>query len=266
MTHEMLDNSNQIYKDLYDTGKDRFTSLPYWHRSYSNWLKKENDNLIKNTYNSYKRGTIIYIDFGVNVGSEISGGHFAIVITKNDNRKSSMLNVVPLTSKNKKFYLPIDKTVFENASNVLKQHLEDYIKNIQRKNDTLDELTKEYDILYKETKKEIDFYRESDNVTIENYQEIDDKISKLQATIDTQKEIIKEIDKEKNMIEHVYRKYSNYDKQTFACYKSIQTVSKLKVRKINKFDPSGKMKVDNNTLDQLDKKILTEYTNIKLTD
>ncbi|MCG1132110.1 type II toxin-antitoxin system PemK/MazF family toxin [Staphylococcus epidermidis] len=266
MTHKMLDDSNQIYKDLYDTGKDRFRSLPYWHRSYSNWLKKENENKIHSTYNSYKRGTIVYIDFGVNVGSEISGGHFAIVITKKDNRKSSMLTVIPLSSKNKKFYLSIDKTVFENASNLLKQSLDDCNKNIQKKDKEIKELEKQYNSLYQETKKDIDDIDARDELTKDKIDDIKAKINSLKSTINSKNKKNEEKNEEKSKIEHVYRKYANYDKQTYACYKSIQTVSKLKVRKINKFDPSGKMKVDNNTLDQLDKKILTEYTNIKLTD
>ena len=33
-------------------------------------------------YRVYKRGTIVYVDFGVNVGYELSGNHFAIVLTE----------------------------------------------------------------------------------------------------------------------------------------------------------------------------------------
>ena len=38
----------------------------------------------KNTkfFPKFKRGTIVYVKFGVNIGSELSGNHFAIVTIK----------------------------------------------------------------------------------------------------------------------------------------------------------------------------------------
>ncbi len=47
----------------------------------------------------YARGRIVRVKFGVNVGSEFSGDHFAIVISKGDTMMSSTLHVIPLTSK-----------------------------------------------------------------------------------------------------------------------------------------------------------------------
>lgn len=161
----MFDEANDIYKTLFDSGKDRFKGLPYWHRSKSNWLFKEYNGKISNTYNSYKRGTIIYVDFGINVGSEISGGHFAIVLNKNDNKKSSMLNVIPLSSKDKKYYLSIDKTVFENASNRLKQSLDDCQKNISKITSKIEKLQSEYKELYKSTKEGINAIRDKNSDT-----------------------------------------------------------------------------------------------------
>lgn len=50
-------------------------------------------------YQRYARGRIVRVKFGVNVGSEFSGEHFAIVISKGDTMMSSTLHVIPLTSK-----------------------------------------------------------------------------------------------------------------------------------------------------------------------
>ncbi|WP_232345955.1 type II toxin-antitoxin system PemK/MazF family toxin [Mammaliicoccus sciuri] len=260
----MFDDANEIYKTLYNTSKERFKGLPYWHRSKSNWLYKEYKGQISSTYNSYKRGTIIYVDFGVNVGSEISGGHFAIVLNKNDNKKSSMLNVIPLSSKEKKYYLPIDKTVFENASNTLKQSLDDYQKNILRITSEIKKLQSDYEELYSITEEGIDAIRDSNNDTGITIDDLKKNIEQLKVNIESEKKLSNEIEDNKKRIETVYRKYSKYDKQTFACYKSLHSISKLKIRRINKFDPSGKMKVDNNTLEKIDKKIIDEYTNIKI--
>ena len=47
----------------------------------------------------YFRGEIVRVKFGVNIGSEFSGEHFAIVISKRDTMMNPTLHVIPLTSK-----------------------------------------------------------------------------------------------------------------------------------------------------------------------
>lgn len=56
----------------------------------------------KEKYWAYSRGSIIKVDFGFNVGHEIGGTHYAIVINKKDSIYSGTLNVIPLTSKKEK--------------------------------------------------------------------------------------------------------------------------------------------------------------------
>ena len=53
-------------------------------------------------YKRYARGRIVRVKFGVNVGSEFSGDHFAIVVSKGDTMKSSTLHIIPITSKKHK--------------------------------------------------------------------------------------------------------------------------------------------------------------------
>lgn len=50
-------------------------------------------------FKRFGRGRIIKVRFGVNVGSEFSGDHFAIVISKNDTAYNPVLHVIPITSK-----------------------------------------------------------------------------------------------------------------------------------------------------------------------
>ena len=65
-----------------------------------------NEALGKNTkfFPKFKRGTIVYVKFGINIGSELSGNHFAIVLDKYDKVTKSTLTVIPLSSKNNKYY------------------------------------------------------------------------------------------------------------------------------------------------------------------
>ena len=45
------------------------------------------------------RGEIIKVDFGINIGSELSNIHFAIVLNSDDNNSVDNITVLPLSSK-----------------------------------------------------------------------------------------------------------------------------------------------------------------------
>jgi len=46
----------------------------------------------------YKRGDILFVDFGWNVGHEFGGVHYAAVLENNNNKSSGTILVIPLTS------------------------------------------------------------------------------------------------------------------------------------------------------------------------
>lgn len=65
---------------------------------------------------NFKRGDVIKADFGVNVGSELSNIHFAIVLNSDDNTSVDNITVLPLTSKPgyKRLYLGNLLNMFKN--------------------------------------------------------------------------------------------------------------------------------------------------------
>lgn len=46
----------------------------------------------------YKRGDIVHVHFGFNIGNEQGGTHYAVVVEKNNNKKSGCIVVVPISS------------------------------------------------------------------------------------------------------------------------------------------------------------------------
>lgn len=46
----------------------------------------------------YKRGEIVLAHFGYNVGSELGGIHFAVIVENNNNNSNNTVTVVPLSS------------------------------------------------------------------------------------------------------------------------------------------------------------------------
>lgn len=71
----------------------------------------------KRKYHRYKRGQIVLADFSPSIGSEMRNKHFAIVLSKNDSPYNGVLTVVPLTSKNKPYYIDLDDCVSKAVIN-----------------------------------------------------------------------------------------------------------------------------------------------------
>lgn len=77
-------------------------------------------------FKRYARGRIVKVRFGVNIGSEFSGDHFAIVVSKGDTMKSSTLHIIPITSKKHTKNIEIGTILYSkkeitNLKNILKQ-------------------------------------------------------------------------------------------------------------------------------------------------
>ena len=128
----------------------KFDYYKYWKLKESKLLLREL-NRPRKYYEKYKRGTIIKVDFGVNIGSEFSQVHYAIVLNKNDNRMSNTLSVIPLTSKEKNNNYNIGNVIFDNfissTKNILKRNNEKFnnmlnIKEIELLKKDLDDLEK----------------------------------------------------------------------------------------------------------------------------
>ena len=80
---------------------------PNYHKSYgmgeslSNYVNQLERDLHKKKrrYKTYLPGTIVYVHFGMNFGEEFSKTHYAITLSKNDNKNKRTVTVIPLTSK-----------------------------------------------------------------------------------------------------------------------------------------------------------------------
>ncbi len=149
-------------------------------------------------YKRYFRGQIIRIKFGVNIGSEFSGEHFAIVISKRDTMLNPVIHVIPLTSKKHNYNFNIGNIIYcKEKINILK-----------------------------------------------------DKMMKSSSNLDRKE------------IGRVIRYYSNHQRTiSYACIKHLKTISKLSVcRPINKYDYINELKVPSDTMKQIDREIISEYT------
>lgn len=70
--------------------------LYYWLRDYKNYLGNELK-FSPNYFPNFERGNIVNVNLGFNVGAEMGGLHYAIVLA-NSNRKNPNIVIAPLTS------------------------------------------------------------------------------------------------------------------------------------------------------------------------
>ncbi|MDY2986104.1 MAG: type II toxin-antitoxin system PemK/MazF family toxin [Peptoniphilus sp.] len=91
-----------LLKDWTDSKYKNSVLLSYWLKDYEKFLRSEDSFKCQKSYFKYKRGQILFVNFGYRVGHELGGNHYCIVVSKNDSLKSSTLTVVPLrTYRNK---------------------------------------------------------------------------------------------------------------------------------------------------------------------
>lgn len=119
-----LDTSYVNYHNIIDKKLPyKFAYLDEWLLKNSKLLLTETNKYETKTYKTYKRGTIIKVDFGVNLGSEMSQVHFAIVLNNYGNPKNNILTVIPLTSKKSKFNLNLNSLVIDKLIDKIKKEL-----------------------------------------------------------------------------------------------------------------------------------------------
>lgn len=105
---ELIQLQKRLFKKYYQymntlirTKYKNAALLTYWLRDYLRYLKAES------TFNprfnmKYKRGQIVYVNFGYRIGSELGGCHYAIVLDVHNSQSNSQITVVPMKSKRDK--------------------------------------------------------------------------------------------------------------------------------------------------------------------
>ena len=77
--------------------KGKSDKLSYWLEDWTTFLDFE-EQFSPMSLRRYKRGEIIKIHLGFNIGSEEGGLHYAVVLDKNNAKSSPVVTIVPLTS------------------------------------------------------------------------------------------------------------------------------------------------------------------------
>lgn len=117
--------------------------LAYWIHDFAVYHDEERTfNIAKSGI--YSRGDVIKVNLGFNIGNELGGLHYCIVLNKYDNTRNGALNVIPLTSrKDNKKYDSSSVNLGKELYNVFQKKIE---KEKQKLQQILNELDKIEDI------------------------------------------------------------------------------------------------------------------------
>lgn len=122
---EKLTTSTDKMKQLTEDNPNHFKTsrLGQSMTNYSNQLEREiNGKRRRNRVFPY--GTLVYVDFGINFGSEFSAPHYAITLSKEDRKNQNTITVIPLTSKPGYNNLPLEFNLAEALGMLTTQLIE----------------------------------------------------------------------------------------------------------------------------------------------
>lgn len=117
---------NDIYFGVPHNSMFKLHYMREWMEFYGYWLAREKEHNVPKYYTTFKHGSVVMVNFGPNVGSELSGNHFAIVLNKNDKRENKSLTVIPLSSKDHSNYLGLGNELFKSVYQLTQQRMSDF--------------------------------------------------------------------------------------------------------------------------------------------
>lgn len=219
--------SSLIDSDSIHNGKaDKFS---YWLEDYIKFLQHESS-FSPRSMKRYKKGDVIKVHLGYNIGSEEGGLHYCIVAENSNSINNPVITIIPLTSVKPRTDLSILRPTQIYLGNEIFNSLNLKLSTLKRHNqEQIDSLSKVID--------EISTGSAVDNIRLN---EINSALDAAEIELNLLSKIQKEISKMKN--------------GSIALVNQITTVSKIRI-----YDPktahdvlSG-VKLSNEKLDAIDK-------------
>lgn len=280
-------NLEYMNEDYFDNFK--MNGLPYYLQTYTYWLQKENRHQLPRYYRKFDRGTIVTVDFGMQLGSEFSGQHFAIVLNKHDTKQNSLLTVVPLSSKQRKGYVNLGVEVL----NQIILRMSQMTANAKEKSLALSKKTERiqseelHEVTYTDVEKRLlvsngvaQFVDGNNNLkftlgknskeireniaklgqidNLESYQGINYLVTVSERLLAYIEETYTQLDLIKPMIasvKHLADKADRYNKPTYANIRNVTTISKLRVAKFSQDNVSENISLSDDLMQQVIKQI-----------
>lgn len=272
---QKLEDYLQHLQRIGDQENKRSDKIAQWIENWVKYLKIEqvfNPRSIK----GLKRGSIVYADFGFNVGREYGGLHYAIVLNKKDARSNHLLHVLPLTSVKettdmsnlKYFQFPIGDEVFQLLKNEANQKIIELTKlydRFSKKDDELHERALIVESLIKDNKKAFETLKnlpasDRDDSFLEQIQTINKNINfasteadKIKQELEDNATLLAELEEKLEYANKFILKTQNMNKDSIVLLNQVTTISKMRL-----YDPKNNNSILNgivlsdDTMDKID--------------
>lgn len=229
--------------------------LSYWLSDYCRLLKKE-ETFDSSKSKKYKRGDILQVHLGFNIGCEEGGLHYVVAINNIIPASSDIITVIPLTSK-KKSYKPSSYTIdlggiiysqlkekYDNAFEVLSHDIDVLVEEISGYNDNL--------------VSNIEKLRSSPDESDENLVNLilNDMINHKNKTDE-----LASLKNEMGAVEKALEEIGHMKSGSIALVSQITTISKVRIyNPVTKRSTLHGIRLSAESMDKLDEKIKELYT------
>lgn len=209
--------------------------LSYWIKDYVRLINFEEK--FEPTRNiAYKRGNIVKIQFGFNIGSEYGGLHYGVVLDNQNAHNSPVITVIPLTSSKN------DHKIHQNSVDLgneiyrlLKFKYDTINKSLKTEQQDIQEVLSLFNSMIDSINKSIEELRNYKRGT----DEFDRKFSDTENQLDTAKKLrsiwnekMRHNSEQQENLEKIGLEISRMKEGSIALVNQITTVSKMRI-----FDP-----------------------------
>lgn len=222
--------------------KKKADLIAYWIESYSKYLVSE-ERFDYKLIPKYKRGDVISLDFGFNVGSEHGGLHYAIVLDNDNKQSSPVVTVIPLSSG---------------------KEYDTYERDIFLGNELHDKLDAKYNKLMNQIEQEISEMNETLNIlrkTVEiNNEPEADFIKKVGNHLSNLEKRVDGLLVEKRKLQIYEKEILKLKSGSIALMEQITTVSKMRIYKPkNSSDLLYDVKFSDGAMDKINERLKELY-------
>lgn len=255
-TSKLIDTFNQANKK-----NRKIKYLPEWLEFYVSQLLEENTSNRQRKFSVYKKGTIVYVNLGSNIGKEFSGNHFCVVLDNKDNPNKETITVIPLSSKESKHYIQLESSILDITIVKLNKEVEQLYREADNMKNMANDIMNKHEATIKNKAVRngllFKYGYISEQYMNKLYTEVEDIIQDEAEVY--KKKISYMIKRATNMkvVENVLQKHK--DKQSYANVSAITTISKKRIQKINDEDPTGKIQINDKDLEAIEEQILIRF-------
>lgn len=259
---EAIESISKLLDSLEIQNSKKCELLSNWIKTYVEYLNYE-DKFDPKRLCRYRKGEILKVNLGFNIGSEEGGVHYCMVLENENSKNSPVVTVIPLTSvkenkdlsKLKKGEVYLEDELYLLLNLKLKEIEKEIKKSIE---DIKDKILEDEKILESLSNTLIIL---KNNISSDKLNELEKIISDLEDKEKEQKEQLEKIKNSNKILDKIKEEIKFMKKGSIALINQITTISKLKI-----IDPKKShisvlkgIKISSKKLDLIDAEIKKMY-------